>query len=243
MPSTPPTLADLCADLRDLADAADAIHLQRFFKTGPDEYGAGDRFLGIRMPVLRRLARTYQHLELSDMLGLLRSEWHEQRMLALLLMVQAYRRGDADVRQTLHDAYLAHTRYVNNWDLVDVSAEHLVGAHLDPRRLKLLRRLARSNNLWERRIAILATFDFIRRDEFRPTLEIARLLLDDPHDLIHKAVGWMLREVGKRDQESAEAFLRRHCRDMPRTMLRYAIERFPPELRARYLAGDLRATG
>lgn len=236
---SPPTLATLREELYALADPADAIHLQRFFKTAPGQYGAGDRFLGLRVPALRRLVRDYNQLADAHALEMLASSWHEERLLALLLLVDGYRRGDSSRRDKIHRAYLAHTRYINNWDLVDASAEHIVGPHLNAQELELLERLAQSRDVWERRIAIVSTFHFIKRNEFGPTLKIARLLLRDSHDLIHKAVGWMLREVGKRDRRAEDAFLKKHYREMPRTMLRYAIERHPEKVRQQYLAGAL----
>jgi 3-methyladenine DNA glycosylase AlkD len=232
-------LAMLRAELYALADPADAIHLQRFFKTAPGEYGAGDKFLGLRVPALRKLVRDYRQLNDADALEMLASSWHEERLLALMLLVDGYDRGDESRRKRIHRAYLEHTRYINNWDLVDASAEHIVGPHLEAREIALLERLARSDDIWERRIAIISTFHFIKRNEFAPTLKIARLLLEDSHDLIHKAVGWMLREVGKRDRKVEDVFLKRHYRKMPRTMLRYAIERHPETLRKRYLAGTV----
>jgi len=238
-PAPAPTLAMLRAELYALADPADAIHLQRFFKTAPGEYGAGDKFLGLRVPALRKLVRNYRQLNDADALEMLASSWHEERLLALMLLVDGYDRGDGSRRERIHRAYLEHTRYINNWDLVDASAEHIVGPHLEAREIALLERLARSDDIWERRIAIISTFHFIKRNEFAPTLKIARLLLDDSHDLIHKAVGWMLREVGKRDREVEDAFLKKHYKKMPRTMLRYAIERHPETLRKRYLAGTV----
>jgi 3-methyladenine DNA glycosylase AlkD len=222
-----------------LADPETAQLLQRFFKTGEGEYGAGDRFLGIRVPALRRLARTYWTLPLASTLELLRSPWHEERLLALLLFVEQYRRGDQLQREEIFQVYLAHTRFINNWDLVDVSAEHIVGEHLDPDQTGVLEKLACSGSTWERRIAVLATFYWVKRGEFRPTLRIAERLVSDSHDLIHKAVGWMLREIGKRDREQEECFLRRHYRAMPRTMLRYAIERFPEHRRRQYLRREV----
>lgn len=231
------------ARLRELGSPEDARFLQRFFKTGPGEYGEGDVFLGIRVPVLRRLARELQATSVEDAAALLRSEVHEERLLALLLLVRAYQRGNAGTRQAVFDTYLAHTRHIDNWDLVDASAEHIVGAHLWEGDRALLDRLARSELLWERRIAIMATFHFIKRGDFAGTLRIAEALLHDRHNLIHKAVGWILREVGKRDQEAEEAFLRAHARAMPRTMLRYAIERFPEPLRQRYLRGEIPPPG
>ena len=226
---------DVKQALMAAANPDDAAFLQRFFRTGPGEYGEGDRFLGIRVPVLRRLAREYRGMPLKSALTLLRSPWHEARLLALLLLVERYRRGDPAEREAVFQGYLGHTRFINNWDLVDVSAYRIIGPHLDPSDPSLLDRLARSPQLWERRIAMLATFHWIRQGEFGPALRIAAILENDPHDLIHKAVGWMLREIGNRDRACAEAFLRPRCRTLPRTMLRYAIERYPEPLRQHYL--------
>lgn len=231
--------AQIEARLREMADPDHARVLQGYFRTGPGEYGEGDRFLGIRIPALRKLVREYRGVTLDEMAALLRSEWHEARLLALLLMADAYARGGAAVREAIYRLYLASTRYVNNWDLVDSSAPHIVGAHLAEGDRAVLDDLARSESLWERRIAILATQHLIRRGDFEPTLRIAEMLVADRHDLIHKAVGWMLREVGDRDRAAEEAFLVRHHRTMPRTMLRYAIEKFPPDLRQRYLKGEV----
>lgn len=233
------TLGALRRDLRAAADANDAIHLQRFFKTGPGQYGEGDRFLGVRVPALRRLARAYRDLPVDDALVLLQSTWHEERLLGLLLLVAHYQRGENHRKQVVYDAYLAHTRHINNWDLVDASAEHIVGPHVAPDRFDVLVRLAMSPDLWERRIAMLATFHWIKQRDFAPALRIATLLLNDRHDLIHKAVGWMLREIGKRDRAVEVAFLREHHAAMPRTALRYAIEHFPERERKRYLAGTI----
>jgi 3-methyladenine DNA glycosylase AlkD len=238
-PASTRTLAMLRTELYALADPADAINSQRFFKTAPGEYGAGDKFLGLRVPELRRLARDYRELDDAHALEMLASSWHEERLLALMLLVEGYGRGDSSRRARIHRAYLANTRHINNWDLVDSSAEYIVGQHLGPEKIKLLERLARSDDIWERRIAIISTFHFIKRDQFGPTLRIARLLLRDKHDLIHKAVGWMLREVGKRNRKAEDAFLKNNYREMPRTMLRYAIERHPEKVRKQYLAGTL----
>jgi 3-methyladenine DNA glycosylase AlkD len=236
--TAPPTLAALRKELYGLANPRDARFLMGFFKTGPGQYGEGDKFLGLRVPTLRALARNYAELSRRDVLKMLASPWHEERLLALVIMVNAYESGDAIERKLVHRDYLANTRYINNWDLVDASAGGIVGAHLDPGNIALLVRLARSKDMWERRIAIVSTFYFIKRNEFRPTLRIASMLLHDAHDLIHKAVGWMLREVGKRDRTVLDEFLRRHYHGMPRTMLRYAIERHPEALRKKYLAGS-----
>jgi 3-methyladenine DNA glycosylase AlkD len=234
--------------LTGLGDAATAAQTQRFFKTGPGQYGEGDIFLGIRMPVLRTLAKELIDTHLTDSVDLLQSPFHEARMLALLIMVYQAKRGDNSA--TLYRAYLANTGKINSWDLVDVTAEHIVGAHLfklDPSRRSLgeggsrnpLTQLAKSKSLWERRIAIISTFHFIRRNDFSDTLALADLLLNDPEDLMHKAVGWMLREVGNRDRAIEEAFLLPRYKHMPRTMLRYAIERFPEPLRLAYLHGKM----
>src|SRR5205823_3553294 len=217
--STAPSLSTIRAELRELADPVRATHSLRFFKTGPGQYGEGDKFLGLTVPEMRTLARKYRALNVEAALELLASPWHEERLVALLLLVQGHKRGDERRRQKIHRAYLANARWVNNWDLVDLSAEHVVGPHVNAEELALLEKLARSRNIWERRIAIVSTFHFIRRDEFRPTLKIAATLLGDSHDLIHKAVGWMLREVGKRDRKTLDAFLKKHYRTMPRTML------------------------
>jgi 3-methyladenine DNA glycosylase AlkD len=232
-------LSTIRAELRAAANPADAQVLQRFFKTGPGEYGQGDRFLGVRVPVVRRLVRAHDELSLHDCAALLRSELHEERLLALLLLVRRYQRGDEAQRETVYRLYMESADHVDNWDLVDASAAEIVGAHLLERDRSPLTALAESPSLWERRIAIIATLHFIRRGDFGSTLRIAELLLGDRHDLIHKAVGWMLREVGNRDLAAEEAFLRAHCRGMPRTMLRYAIEKLPEPLRQRYLRGDV----
>ena len=223
-------------ELRARANPRRAVFVSRFFKTGAGEYGAGDRFLGLTVPALRGLAAKYQALALRDITVLLKSRWHEERTLALFLLVRQYTKGTAERRAAIYRLYLRHTAHINNWDLVDCSAPYIVGPHLGTGKRGVLRRLAKSKLLWERRIAIIATFAYIKRGDFAETLRLARLLRDDPHDLIHKAVGWMLREVGKRDRAAEERFLRVHARQMPRTMLRYAIERFPPALRRRYLS-------
>jgi 3-methyladenine DNA glycosylase AlkD len=221
--------------LRATASATDARFLQGYFRTGPGEYGAGDRFLGVRVPAVRAVARAHRALPRKAVAALLRSRWHEERLLALLILVEQHRHGDGEARAAIRDLYLANTRHINNWDLVDSSAPAIVGPHVDPARPRLAERLAASNSLWERRIAMLATFHWIKQGDVRPALRIARLLRDDPHDLIHKAVGWGLREVGLRDRAAEEAFLGEHAAIMPRTMLRYALERLPPARRAFYM--------
>ena len=232
----PSRLPAVRAELRRLADPRQAKNLQWFFKTGPGEYGEGDVFLGLRVPDLRRMSREHRDLSLAAVRSLLGSRFHEERMLALFILVLRYGRGDEAERQAVFRLYLASLRRVNNWDLVDCSAPHIVGQHLLGRDRRLLYRLARSRSLWERRVAVLATFWFVREGQFTDSLRIAGLLLADGEDLIHKATGWMLREVGKRDESALEDFLGRHCRAMPRTMLRYAIERFPEKKRRAYMA-------
>jgi len=234
-------LSELRSELKARGDVQTAEHSLRFFKTAPGEYGEGDVFRGIRVPVLRKLARRYQILSLVDTHKLLRSKFHEDRLLALLILVDKYRTGDAAQKQAVFDLYLDNTVHINNWDLVDASADRIVGARLaELGNTRLLDRLAGSTNLWERRVAIMATFHFIKHHhEFKPTLRIARALLHDGQDLIHKASGWMLREVGNRDRAVEEAFLRRHYRNMPRTMLRYAIEKFPQTTRLAYLHAEI----
>ena len=222
-------------DLRKLADPQRAASHAWFFKTGPGEYGAGDRFLGVTVPQLRTLAREYRDMPLKYVVRLLQSPWHEERLLALFILVGQYVRADTRTRQAIHHTYLRNTRSINNWDLVDSSAAQIVGAHLEAGDRGVLRRLARSKSVWERRIAMIATYHYIRQKDFTDALAVAALLRRDEHDLIHKAVGWMLREIGKRDRVVEERFLRKHAGRMPRTMLRYAIEKFPPSLRRTYL--------
>jgi 3-methyladenine DNA glycosylase AlkD len=224
---------------RKLGDPAIAEHSQRFFKTGKGEYGEGDKFLGIRVPVIRQWAKTHRTISLEEALAILQSPFHEERHLALLILVARYAAADTRGEQAaIYRAYLNHTDDINNWDLVDCSAEHIVGAYLFPRSRKPLYRLARAKNLWRRRIAMMATFHFIKRGDFADTLMLAEKLLTDKEDLIHKAAGWMLREVGKRELAVEEGFLDRHYRKMPRTMLRYAIEKFPENERQAYLRGE-----
>jgi len=222
--------------LVERADPEVAATNQRFFKTGPGEYGEGDRFIGIRMPVLRRMVRDHTDTPLSEIRKLLRTGEHEVRSFALLILVRKFEKGTPEDRKRIFDFYLGHTKWINNWDLVDISASQIVGGHLFGHRIGILTTLARSDSLWERRIAIIATWYFIRQGQFAPTLRIARILLNDDHDLIHKAVGWMLREVGNRSIDVERQFLDRHYARMPRTMLRYAIERFDDDERRQYMA-------
>ncbi len=225
--------------LQQLASPETAEILQKFFKTGPGEYGEGDIFIGVRVPDLRKLAKEFQNITTSEILAFLASSIHEERFLALLILVLNYGRGDDIEKKKIYDLYLENTSYINSWDLVDGSAHHIVGAFLMDKNKAPLYRLAKSENLWERRIAMVSTFHFIKHDQFQETLEIAKILLTDPEDLIHKAVGWMLREIGKRDMAAEEIFLKKHAMNMPRTMLRYAIEKFPEPKRQRYLKGNI----
>ena len=230
---------DVRKRLKKLGTRERADVSQRFFKTGPGQYGEGDVFLGVRVPELRRLAKEFKDLASREIQGLLRSEVHEERLVALLILVLKYPKSDQQEQKRIYDLYMSNLRFINNWDLVDVSAEHVVGAFLRDKDKSPLYRLARSKDLWERRVSILATFHYIKRNEFSETLKIAKMLLSDEEDLIHKAVGWMLREVGKRVPADEEKFLKAHYGRMPRTMLRYAIERFPEPKRQRYLKGKV----
>lgn len=225
--------------LHSLGDAQKAQFLKGFFKTGPGEYAEGDIFLGIRVPEVRKLTREYRTLTAGGVVPLLRSPFHEERLFALLVFVREFSHGDGRAREEIYGLYRENMEFVNNWDLVDLSAPPIVGGFLEDRNGDSLYRLAESPVLWERRIAIMATFHFIRLRRFADTLKIAKILLNDREDLIHKAVGWMLREVGKRDAECEESFLKEHYREMPRTMLRYAIEKFPPSRRRMYLDGSI----
>jgi 3-methyladenine DNA glycosylase AlkD len=223
--------------LKQLANKDQAIISQKFFKNGPGEYGEGDIFRGIRVPELRKLVKAYRDLPIKEVKILLQSHIHEERLLALLILVRDFSSGDDATRKEIFELYLENTRYINNWDLVDASAEHLIGAYLIDEDKQPLYRLARSKSIWERRISIMSTFHFIKQNEFSETLKIAEMLLNDCEDLIHKAVGWMLREIGKRHLPAEESFLKAHYRQMPRTMLRYAIEKFPEPTRLLYLKG------
>ena len=223
--------------LKQLADPTVAEQSRYFFKTGKGEYGEGDRFMGIRVPVLRKLVSEFPTLSLEDIHKLMRSRWHEERLVAVLLLVQRFQTGDENVQSAVYQLYLDNTDHVNNWDLVDSSAHLIVGAYLEKRSKKKLHELVLSPSLWDRRIAIIATFHFIRQGQFAETLKISKKLLRDEEDLIHKAVGWMLRETGKRDVAVEKEFLNKHYQKMPRTMLRYAIEKFPEPERKAYLHG------
>jgi len=227
--------------LREKSDVEKAKILQRFFKTGKGEYGEGDIFLGIVVPEQRKIAKEFCDLDTSDLQKLLDSNVHEKRLIALLILIKKYegaaKQRDGDVKKEIFDFYLknASKSNINNWDLVDLSAPNIVGNYLIDKNKDILYRLAKSSNLWEKRISVLATFAFIRLGEFKDSLEISKILLGDLHDLIHKSVGWMLREIGKRDKKILEKFLKENYRQIPRTMLRYAIEKFPETERKKWL--------
>jgi len=227
-------LSDLKKELAAAADPERARNLAWFFKTGKGEYGYGDRFIGLTVPTLRRIAHCYIHLPLTDVARLLASPIHEHRAAALEILVAQYAREKS---KAIFDFYLQHTKFVNNWDLVDGSAPYIAGRHLLTRPRKVLYRLAKSKSLWERRIAIVSTFAFIKAGEIEDTFAIAKILLKDDHDLIHKAVGWALRETGKQSTSALLEFLQQNYSALPRTTLRYAIERFPAQQRKRMLAG------
>lgn len=229
------SLLDLKTELHELANPDIATHSTRFFKSGKGEYGEGDMFLGIRVPQTRGVVKKFRDLPLTDCLKLLQSKYHEERLCAVLLLVQMFAKGDDETKEKIYKAYLANTKFINNWDIVDSSAHQIVGAYLNNKKRSMLKTLARSHSLWERRISIIATLHFIRLKDFEDTLRISLILLKDKEDLIHKAVGWMLREVGNRDLKSETDFLDQHYRNMPRTMLRYAIEKLPEKQRKGYL--------
>lgn len=264
-------LSELKSALKSLANPEKAKTLQRFFKTGKGEYGEGDIFLGIPVPQVRKISKKYLNLTIQEIDSLLESKIHEERLIALLILVEKFKTSrfarstkkyNANLDGTqesknrsakildenkknkieqrrIFDYYLANTKNVNNWDLVDLSAEKIVGEFLNNEDKSILYHLAKSKNIWERRIAIISTFNFIKKRKFGETLAVSEILLKDEQDLIHKAVGWMLREVGKRDKNVLELFLKTHYKEMPRTMLRYAIEKFPEEKRKAYLKGEI----
>ena len=240
-------LKNVHADLLQLANEQIAEHSQRFFKTGKGEYGEGDIFLGIRVPVLRKLVKKYRRISIVEVRRLLHSIFHEERLLAVLILVHLFKNrsgtldesGTYDGQKQIYNLYLDNIEFINNWDIVDISAGNIVGTYLHQKDKALFYRLVYADNLWERRISIISTFYFIRQNEFDDTLKIAEILLNDKEDLIQKAVGWMLREVGKREIEIEEEFLQEHYMKMPRTMLRYAIEKFPETKRKMYLRGEV----
>ena len=232
-------LSELRKRIKELASPEVSKTMQWFFKTGKGDYGEGDVFAGLKVPTQRKLACEFKDLSLTNLKALLNSPVHEERLISLLILVDKYEKGDEQEKEVIFTFYLKNSKGINNWDLVDLSAPKIVGKYLLNKDRSILYKFAMSKNLWERRIAVLSTYEFIRNDDFKTTLEIAEILLDDEHDLIQKAVGWMLREVGKRNLESEERFLKLHYKIMPRTMLRYAIEKFPETKRKKYLQGKI----
>lgn len=222
-------------ELEHLANPRQAKNLQRFFKTRKGEYGEGDIFLGIKVPIQRQVAKNYQNLSLEEIEELLASKIHEHRLTSLFILISKYKKAEKNEKAKIFNLYLRNTKRINNWDLIDLSAPNIIGNYLLDKPRDILLKLAASKNLWEKRIAILATAAFIRENDFNETLIISKLLINDEHDLIHKAVGWMLREVGKRNQQIEEDFLKEYYKIMPRTMLRYAIEKFDEAKRRIYL--------
>jgi len=229
------TYAQVKKELDLLKNPKQAQLLRRFFKTGKGEYGEGDIFLGIKVPLQRKVARAFLSLSVGEVEKLLKSSVHEHRLTALLIWTYQYPHADDKTQKRIYSSYIRHTKYINNWDLVDVTAPRIVGIHLLSRSRAQLYAFAKSKDLWKKRIAIISTFAFIRHKEYGDTMRIARMLLHDHHDLIHKAAGWMLREVGNQNRKLEIDFLNKHASHMPRTMLRYAIEKFPKSLQHAYL--------
>jgi len=223
---------DVIKELNKLADKKKAKLLARFFKTGKGQYGYGDVFIGVTVPKQREVVKKFSDLPISESQKLLKSKIHEHRLTALLILVKQFEEN----QEKIFNLYLKNTKYINNWDLVDLSAPNIVGEYLYQKPRKILYKMAGSKSLWERRIAVLSTFYFIRQEDFKDCLKIAEILLEDKHDLIHKAVGWMLREVGKRDKKVLVQFLNKHLKKMPRTTLRYSIERFSEKERQKFLS-------
>ncbi len=228
---------DLHLEVKNYSNNELGIFLQRFFKTGKGEYAEGDIFVGIKVPVSRKIASRFVHLTLADLQKIIKSKIHEERLIALFILIAKFKKGDEKARERIFNFYIKNIRYVNNWDLVDLSAEKIIGSFLIDKNKELLFELAESENIWKRRIAIISTFYFIKAHQYAATLKISEMLIKDKHDLIQKAVGWMLREIGKRDVQAEELFLQRFYKIMPRTMLRYAIEKFPETKRLDYLKG------
>ena len=232
-------LNELRKKIKAISNPDIAKTMQWFFKTGKGDYGEGDIFTGLKVPTQRKLAQEFRDLSLTDLKILLNSPVHEERLISLLILVDKYEKGNEQEKEVIFSFYLKNRNGINNWDLVDLSAPKIIGKHLLKKDKSLLFKFALSKNLWDRRIAVLSTYEFIRNNDFAVTLQISEVLLQDEHDLIHKAVGWMLREIGKRDLQAEEKFLKIHYNKMPRTMLRYAIEKFPETKRKKYLQGKI----
>lgn len=233
------SLKEIRSRLKSEGNPEQALILRRFFKTGKGEYGEGDKFYGIKVPVQRKIAKQFSDLSFKDLSHLLKSGIHEERLVSALILVEKFSKADEKGKEKIFNFYLKHRKGINNWDIVDLTAPKIVGEFLIDKDKTLLYNLAISENLWERRIAIISTFAFIRKNQFDDALRISEILLSDKHDLIHKAVGWMLREVGKKNQQIELDFLRRNYKKMPRTMLRYAIEKFPRQKRKKFLEGKI----
>lgn len=230
-------LFEIRSVIKNRGNSNHAKIMQRFFKTGKGEYGEGDVFVGIKVPVQRKIAKQFRDLSFPDIRQLLNSKIHEERLTSLFILVDQYQKADEKQKQKIYSFYLKNRLNINNWDLVDLSAPKIVGKHLLNRDKSVLIKYAQSSNLWEKRISVLATYTFIKTGNFSTTLQISEILLNDEHDLIHKAVGWMLREIGRIDVKTLEKFLKSRYKKMPRTMLRYAIEKFPEAKRKKYLKG------
>lgn len=233
------THQDVIKELSKFKDTERAEHSSQFFKTGPGEYGEGDKFLGIKVPYQRKVAQKFRTLPAAEIEKLLRNEFHEVRLTAVFIMVSKVEKGGPEELEEMSRLYLNHLTAFNNWDLIDSSCHKILGPFLKNRERNLLYDFARSDDLWKKRIAVITCFHFINNDDYKDALAIAEILLHDKHDLIHKAVGWMLREIGNRDLETEEKFLHQYYQDMPRTMLRYAIEKFDEPHRLRYLHGKI----
>lgn len=234
-----PSLKEVQKTLRQFKNPQYAAHSQKFFKTGKGEYGEGDVFLGIRVPQVRKVAKQFKELSFKECEQLLKSKFHEERLLALVILVHKFQKGDEKIKERIFKLYLRSPKYINNWDLVDVSAHKILGPYVEGKDLSVLDELAQSKNLWKRRMAMISTFHFLRDRNFSPILRVAKILLNDDHDLIHKAVGWALREVGNRHLNTEKEFLKKYYKTMPKTMLRYAVEKFPKELRKKYYDGKV----
>ena len=232
------SLAKLKKELKEKSSEEKSKVYARFFKTGKGEYGEDDVFLGLTVPEQRKIAKKYLDLDLEDVKEMLHSKYHEHRLTGLFILVYKYEKADKKEKEKIKNFYLENKHRSNNWDLIDCIADKILGKHLIDKNKEILYELAKSENLWDRRIAIISTFEFIKNGKFNPTIKISEILLNDKHDLIHKAVGWMLREVGKRNEKILDDFLKKHCKKMPRTMLRYAIEKFSKEKRKEYLGRE-----
>jgi 3-methyladenine DNA glycosylase AlkD len=232
------TFVELKKTVRKQSNPEKGKFLQRFFKTGKGEYAEGDVFAGITVPVLRKISRQFMDLSLNDLSKVIKSKIHEERLIALFILVDKMKKANEKEREKIYKFYLKNLKSVNNWDLVDLSADKIIGEYLFDKKKDLLFKLVKGN-IWERRIAVLSAFNFIKKNDYKTTLRLCRILLNDEEDLIHKATGWMLREIGKRDLKTEEDFLKLYYKKMPRTMLRYAIEKFPERKRKSYLNGKV----